>query len=91
MQFQTSIPLTSNTTSLHRTFMDTTGRTALTLTALNVVDELRDRELIVSYDYPAGAAYRKPITITVGFVVLFVVSWVVGSLDVRIGKKEKVN
>lgn len=89
IDFQTSIPLTSNSTSLHRTFMDTTGRTALTLTALNVVDELRDRDLFVSYDYPSSAAYKKPLTIVAGFVVLFAVSWVVGNLDVSIGGKRK--
>ena len=34
--------------TIHRTFMDTTGRTVLQLTAVNLVDELRDRELLVS-------------------------------------------
>lgn len=79
----------SNTTTLHRTFMDTLGRTTLTLTALNLVDEQRDKELLVTYDYASSAAYRKPLTVVAGFVVLFAVSWVVGNLDVRIGEKEK--
>lgn len=69
--------------------MDTIGRTSLTLTALNVVDDQRDRDLIVTYDYPSSAAYRKPLVIVAGFVALFVVSWVVGNLDVRIGGKRK--
>lgn len=86
--FETSITLISNTTSLHRTFFDTVGRTTLTLTAINVVDELRDRELIVVYDYPSLAKFRKPLAIFVGLLVVFVVSWVVGNLDVSIGGKK---
>jgi len=47
----------SNSTSLHKTFMDTLGRTTLTLTAINVIDESRDTDLIVrfplfSFPYP---------------------------------------
>merc|ERR1711988_1266383 len=60
VRFQTSVPLVSNTTSLHRTFMDTLGRTTLTLTALNVVDEFRDRDLLVTYDLPFSARFTKP-------------------------------
>ena len=87
--FQTSVPLISNTTTLHRTFMDTLGRTSLNLVAINVVDELRDRDLIVTYEYPASAMYRKPFALASGLLVLFVISWVIGNLDVSIGKKQK--
>jgi hypothetical protein len=39
--------------------MDTTGRTALTLKAINIVDEFRDRELIVTYELVhGGMGYR---------------------------------
>jgi oligosaccharyltransferase complex subunit alpha (ribophorin I) len=69
--------------------MDTLGRTTLTLTAVNVVDELRDRDLIVTYDYPFAARFRKPLTIFGGVLFVFVTSWVVGNLDVSIGKKAK--
>lgn len=68
--------------------MDTVGRTTLTLTAMNVVDDLRDRELVVTYDYPFMARFRKPLTIFGGVMAVFVVSWVVGNLDVSIGKKQ---
>lgn len=68
--------------------MDTVGRTALTLTAINVVDELRDRELVVTYEYPFTAQFRKPLTIVAALLVVFGVSWVVGNLDVSIGKKK---
>jgi oligosaccharyltransferase complex subunit alpha (ribophorin I) len=68
--------------------MDTTGRTTLTLNAINIVDEFRDRELIVTYDYPLLAGLRKPLVIFVTFLGLFAAAWAIGSLDVGIkGKK----
>jgi oligosaccharyltransferase complex subunit alpha (ribophorin I) len=69
--------------------MDTLGRTTLTITAVNVVDDLRDRDLIVRYSYPFAARLRKPLIFFAGLATLLVVSWVVGNLDVSIGRKEK--
>lgn len=81
------MPLVANETSIHRTFMDTQGRPTLHLTALNLVDEWRDKELIVTYDYAFGAAYRKPLTIFAAVFAVFATAWFVGSLDVSIGKR----
>lgn len=67
--------------------MDTTGRTTLTLTANNIVDDLRDRELIVTYDYPIMAGLRKPLMIFGGFMSLFVAAWAIGGVDVGIRGK----
>jgi oligosaccharyltransferase complex subunit alpha (ribophorin I) len=68
--------------------MDTIGRTVLTIKANNLVDELRDREIIVTYEYPLLAGLRKPLVIFLGFLSLFAAAWAVGSLDVGIhGKK----
>ncbi|KAK3674553.1 dolichyl-diphosphooligosaccharide--protein glycosyltransferase subunit 1 [Recurvomyces mirabilis] len=89
IKFSTTITLTSNTTSLHRTFMDTMGRTSLELTALNVVDEFRERDLVVTYEYPFSARFRKPLVIFGGLMAVFAVSWVLGNLDVSIGRKQK--
>ena len=89
VRFETGVPLVSNSTGLHRTFLDTLGRTTLTMTALNVVDEIRDRDVIVTYDYPFAARFRKPLTIFAGLVLVYVVSWVVGNMDVSIGRKQK--
>lgn len=68
--------------------MDTVGRTTLTLTARNVFDEIRDRELIVTYEYPLLAGLRKPMMIFASVTGLFVAAWAIGSLDVGItGRK----
>lgn len=69
--------------------MDTIGRTTLTLTSLNVVDEFRDRNLVVTYEYPLAARFTKPLTIFTGLLVVFGVSWVIGNLDVSIEGKQK--
>ena len=88
MKYSTTVPLVSEEISLHRTFMDTTGRTALTLTAINIVDDFRDRELIVTYDYPLLAGLRKPLVIFATIFGLFFATWAIGSIDVGIkGKK----
>jgi len=89
VKFQTTVPIVSNSTSLHRTFMDTLGRTSLELTAINVADDFRDRDLVVTYDYPWTAGYRKPIVITLGMFALFSAIWVLGSIDTSIGKSKK--
>jgi oligosaccharyltransferase complex subunit alpha (ribophorin I) len=88
VKYSTTVPLVSEETSLHRTFMDTTGRTALTLTAINIVDDFRDRELIVTYDYPLLAGLRKPLVIFVAFFGLFAATWAIGSIDVGIKAKK---
>ena len=69
------------------TFMDTKGRTLITYTAINLVDDLRDRELIVTYEYPFLAGLRKPFVIFVSVYALFVAAWAIGSLDVSIHGK----
>ena len=70
--------------------MDTLGRTTLTLTAINIVDEFRDRDLVILYEYPFAARFRKPLIIFAGLLLVFGVSWVVGNLDVSIGRKQKI-
>ncbi|PGH19011.1 hypothetical protein AJ79_00045 [Helicocarpus griseus UAMH5409] len=72
---------------LLKTFMDTVGRTVLTLKTENVADEAREGQLVVTYDYPAFAIYRKPLTIAGGLFTVFVTVWLVGSLDVSIKKR----
>ncbi|KAE9382172.1 oligosaccharyltransferase alpha subunit [Stipitochalara longipes BDJ] len=88
VKYSTTVPLVSEEISLHRTFMDTTGRTALTLTAINIVDDFRERELIVTYDYPLLAGLRKPLVIFVTFFGLFAAAWAIGSIDVGIKAKK---
>ena len=49
VKFQSPIPVVSESITLHKTFLDTRGRTCLKLVALNVIDESRDKDIIVSF------------------------------------------
>ncbi|KAL3443851.1 Ribophorin I [Aspergillus insuetus] len=73
--------------SSHKTFMDTVGRTTLTLTVESLTDEARDSHLVVTYDYTLFDALRKPVTITLGLFSVFAAIWVVGNIDVSIKKR----
>jgi oligosaccharyltransferase complex subunit alpha (ribophorin I) len=90
VKYSTSIPLVDSKTSIHKTFMDTLGRPTLELSALNLVDDFRERELIVTYDYSWTAGFRKPIVITMGMFAVFAVTWVMSTIDTSIGKKKTV-
>ena len=67
--------------------MDTLGRTTLKLTAMNLIDSSRDQVVTVVYDYPTTAALRKPVTVFVGVMAVFVAAYTVGKMDVRIAAK----
>lgn len=58
------------------------GRTAIIITAKNIVDEFRGREVIITYTYPLLAGLRKPLVIFVSTLSIFVAGWVVGGLNV---------
>ncbi|MCJ1470301.1 dolichyl-diphosphooligosaccharide--protein glycosyltransferase subunit 1, partial [Pseudocyphellaria aurata] len=81
IKYQTSVPLVSAEISTHKTFMDTLGRTCLKLSAMNLIDESRDEDLFVTYDYSFSAALRKPITVFLGVATVFVAAWAVGRLN----------
>jgi len=86
VRYETPIQIVSSEISSHKTFMDTLGRTTLRLTAMNVIDEARDKDILVTYDYPFTAAYRKPLTIFTGIIAVFATAWGIGKLDVSIAK-----
>ena len=68
--------------------MDTIGRPTVVLEANNAIEEWRGRgDIIVSYEYPWTAGLRKPLTIAAAMFGVYFAVWVVGNLDVRIGKK----
>ncbi|KAF3914773.1 hypothetical protein ABW20_dc0100783 [Dactylellina cionopaga] len=60
---------------LHKTFMDTVGRTTIKLTIDNVVDDVKNRDIIVTYNYSTMAALRKPLTVLVSVFSLYVVDF----------------
>ncbi|KAL6235369.1 hypothetical protein BDW75DRAFT_240190 [Aspergillus navahoensis] len=73
--------------STHKTFMDTLGRSALTLTVERLTDEARDSQLVVTYDCSFWDGMRKPITITIGLLSVFAAAWAITNIDVSIKKR----
>ncbi|PKY02946.1 putative oligosaccharyl transferase subunit [Aspergillus campestris IBT 28561] len=70
-----------------KTYMDTLGRTVLTLTAEDLTDEARDSQLVITYEYTLWDSLRKPATITAGLLATFIAAWAVGQIDVSIKKR----
>lgn len=66
--------------------MDTLGRTTLAFSASNVIDEARDQAVIVTYNYNVASALRKPLTVFAGILGVFGTAWLVGNIDVSIGR-----
>lgn len=87
VQFTSPVPLVATEQYLHKTFMDTIGRTTLKLTARNVVDEQHRKELVVTYHLNRAEALRKPFVMFAALLALFAFSWGVGKVDLGIGKK----
>ncbi|KAI1761876.1 Ribophorin I [Hypoxylon sp. FL1150] len=90
VRFYTTIPessITDHTVDLQQTYLDTIGRTVLTIKARNLVDDFRDRELIVSYDYSLVASLRKPLIVFSSMVTVFIGMWAISKVDVRFSTK----
>ncbi len=73
---------------IQKTYLDTVGRTVLTIKARNLVDDFRDRELIVSYSYPLSASLRKPFIIFSSTVGVFVAAWLIGGVEMKFASKK---
>lgn len=90
VKFYTSIPesaITETTVDQQRTYLDTVGRTVLTIKARNLPDDFRDRELFVSYDYSLIAGLRKPLVIFTSMMGVFVSAWLLSKVDVKFSTK----
>ncbi|KAF3016198.1 dolichyl-diphosphooligosaccharide--protein glycosyltransferase subunit 1 [Neopestalotiopsis sp. 37M] len=90
VKYFTSIPESSiieSTVDHQKTYLDTVGRTVLTLKARNIPDEFRDRELYVSYDYSFIASLRKPFVIFGSVISVFVGTWLLSKIEVKFSSK----
>lgn len=71
-----------------KTYLDTIGRTSLVITAHNLIDEHRDRELVVSYDYSLVASLRKPLVIFTSMMGVFALVWAAGQVETKFSYKK---
>ena len=72
--------------STHKTYLDTIGRTAVHIKARNLVDEFRDRDVLISYDVPSTVTLRKPLIVFGSMLAIFVGAWLVGQVEVGFSK-----
>ena len=54
--------------------------------ARNLVDDLRDREVIVSYDYTLLSSLRKPVVVFSSAIGLFVAAYLIGGVELKFSK-----
>ncbi|KAI9727277.1 MAG: dolichyl-diphosphooligosaccharide--protein glycosyltransferase subunit 1 [Chrysothrix sp. TS-e1954] len=87
VKFETQIPLVGSSMGMIKSFMDSVGRPTVELRAINLVDDVRERDLIVTYDYSFTASLRKPLTIIASVLAIFVAAWAIGQVDISIGRK----
>jgi len=75
VQVETGVPLVSLVIEPYMAFLDTIGSTVVKLTAEKITDEMRGREVTISYEFPAWAGFRKIIVgagvVTSGIIGLF--------------------
>ncbi len=74
---------------VYKTYLDTVGRTALTIKARNLVDDFRDRDVVVSYELPLLARLRKPLVVFASTIALFVTAWVIGGVELKFAPSSK--
>ena len=89
VKVHTSIPESSiieTSIGLHQTYLDTIGRTAVTVRARNLVDDFRDRDLIISYDMSMVVILRKPFIIFASMMGLYITAWTVGKIETGFSK-----
>jgi oligosaccharyltransferase complex subunit alpha (ribophorin I) len=66
---------------LHKTYLDTIGRTSVTIKARNLVDDFRDRELIVFYETSLLTTLRKPFIVFASMMAVYAAAWGVGMVE----------
>lgn len=79
--------ITESSVDVHKTYLDTLGRTAVTIMARNLVDEFRDRDLIISYETSLLDTLRKPFIVFASMMAVFVAAWAIGKVEVGFSKK----
>lgn len=69
--------------SVSKTYMDSTGRSTVTIKARNLVED-HVQELFVEYEYPESAYLIKPLAAASMLMGIFLVSMVFSRLNLRI-------
>ncbi|ODA79596.1 hypothetical protein RJ55_05190 [Drechmeria coniospora] len=72
--------ITEYSVGVHKTFLDTVGRTSVTIKARNLVDEFRDRDIIITYNTTLFGTLRKPAVVFTSMLAVCFAAWAVGQV-----------
>lgn len=90
VKFYTDLPdssIVETSIGVHKTYLDTTGRTAVVIKAKNLVDDFRFRDLIISYDTPLASTLQKPLVVFGSMLAVYAAAWAVGKVEVGFSPK----
>ncbi|KAJ6446040.1 oligosaccharyltransferase alpha subunit [Purpureocillium lavendulum] len=73
--------IVESSVGVHKTYLDTIGRTAVTIKARNLVDEFRDRDLIISYETSLMDTLRKPFVVFTSMMTVLVAAWALSKVE----------
>ncbi|ORY30341.1 Ribophorin I [Naematelia encephala] len=85
VEVYTPFPVDSITHSIHKTYLDSTGRHAITLTK-TMCTENHAQNVYVTYTYPTSATLQKPLTVSAVVGGLFILMMGLRRIDYSIDK-----
>jgi oligosaccharyltransferase complex subunit alpha (ribophorin I) len=80
-------PAVSNRSSIHTTYLDTTGRPAFTFEYRQLTDR-HTGSIYVSYKVPLASHVKKPLVVAIAFMSVFTLCLVGRRVDLRIHKTQ---
>ncbi|KAH7914362.1 Ribophorin I [Hygrophoropsis aurantiaca] len=86
VEFHSPFPALSSTVSTHTTYLDTTGRPAITFEYKDLTDK-HAGVIYVSYKVPLSAHLKKPIAVATAFFSVFAFALTARRVDLRLHKK----
>lgn len=90
VKFYTGLPdssIVETSVGVHKTYLDTIGRTSVTIKAKNLGDEFRFRDLIITYETPLAGTLRKPVVVFVSMLAVYAAAWALGKVQVGFSSK----
>ncbi|KAG6010662.1 hypothetical protein E4U21_005160 [Claviceps maximensis] len=93
VKYYTGVPesaISDTLVSVHKTYLDTIGRTSITFKARNLVDEFRDRDILISYETSLFDTLRKPFIVFGSMMTVYAAAWAAGKMEFGFSKIQKV-
>lgn len=83
IKVQAPFEVDSQSESIHKTYLDSTGRPRIILKK-SLCSELHEQNIYIEYSYPFYAIFQKPAVVTLASLLGFAIYWLVKRLDTSI-------